>query len=198
MKRSSSRILTTHVGSLVRPPEIVKILQAKEDGASFTPEQAAVIKKAVAEGLSLQAESGIDIPSDGEYSKTGFSGYITDRLNGFEYRTDLPGRGGGTSRSRDRTRFAEAYAEIEAPRSGTVSESGRTSSAPFRGYAMCTGPISYRGQAAVQADIDNFRGGMQGLSFEEAFIPAVGPATIELQRANHYYKTEEEYLFAIA
>jgi 5-methyltetrahydropteroyltriglutamate--homocysteine methyltransferase len=177
---------------------VVDILQAKEDGAPFTPEQAAVIRKTVAEGVRMQHETGIDIPGDGEYSKTGFSGYVTDRLSGFEYRTDLPGRGGGTTRSRDRTRFAEAYSEIEAPRSTATSESGRTTSAPFRGYAMCTGPISYRGEAAVQFDIDNFRAALQGLQFEEPFIPAIAPATVELQRANHYYKTEEEYLFAIA
>ncbi|HLF78406.1 MAG TPA: hypothetical protein VJB57_13065, partial [Dehalococcoidia bacterium] len=198
MKRSTNRILTTHVGSLVRPTEIVQIIQGKEDGTPYTPDQAALIKRTVAEGLKLQAESGIDIPSDGEYSKAGFSAYVTDRLTGFEYRTDLPNRGGGTTRSRDRTRFKDAYAEIEAPRPGPIAESGRTQSMPFRGYAMCTGPISFRGEAAVQNDIDNFKAGMQGLNFEEAFIPAIAPATVELQRANHYYKTEEEFLFAIA
>ena len=101
-------------------------------------------------------------------------------------------------RSRDRTRFPEAYSEIEGQRPNSTSNSGLMASSPFRGYAVCTGPISYRGEAAVQADIDNFRAGMQGLSFEGPFIPAIAPATVELQRANHYYKTEEEYLFAIA
>src|ERR1043166_2805575 len=105
MKRSQSRILTTHVGSLVRPREIVDILQRKEDGQSFSAVERALRPRHVADAVRMQAECGIDIPSDGEYSKTGFSQYITDRLTGFELRTDLPGRGGGTARSRDRKRF---------------------------------------------------------------------------------------------
>src|SRR5262249_10639216 len=115
MKRSENRILTTHVGSLVRPPEIVRILQAKPDGTPFSDEQAQIVRRNVAEAVRLQAETGIDIPSDGEYSKSGFSGYVTDRLTGFEPRTDLAGRGGGTQRSRDRRRFDAAYQEIDAP-----------------------------------------------------------------------------------
>jgi 5-methyltetrahydropteroyltriglutamate--homocysteine methyltransferase len=193
MKRSTDRILTTHVGSLVRPPQVVEILQRKEDGQPFSAAEADTIRKTVAEGLRLQAESGIDIPSDGEYSKAGFSAYITDRLSGFEWRTDLPGRGGGTTRSRDRRRFADAYQVIEGGGGGAL-----VGAAARRGYPVCTSPITYRGQEAVAADIANFRAGMQGLSFEEAFIPAVGPGTIQLQRANHYYKDDEEFLFAIA
>jgi 5-methyltetrahydropteroyltriglutamate--homocysteine methyltransferase len=137
----------------------------------------------------MQAECGIDIPSDGEYSKSGFAQYITDRLTGFETRDDLPGRGGGTTRSRDRRRFADAYREIEGGAQG-----GTTSMA----NSMCTGPITYRGTAAVQTDIANFKAALQGQPFEEAFVPAVAPGTIELQRANHYYRTEEEYLWALA
>src|SRR5262249_10092083 len=113
MKRSQSRILTTHVGSLVRPREIVDILQRKEDGHPFTDVERALLARHVAEAVPMQAECGVDVPSDGEYSKTGFSQYITDRLTGFELRPDLPGRGGGTARSRDRKRFPDAYREIE-------------------------------------------------------------------------------------
>src|SRR5437773_12078828 len=108
MKRSTNRIVTTHVGSLVRPPEIIMLLQAKPDGVPFSPEQRQVLTAHIGEAVRRQAECGIDIPSDGEYSKAGFAGYITDRLSGFEVRTDLPGRGGGTLRSRDRRRFADA------------------------------------------------------------------------------------------
>ncbi|PYN85368.1 MAG: methionine synthase, partial [Candidatus Rokuibacteriota bacterium] len=87
MKRSQSRILTTHVGSLVRPREIVDILQRKEDGQPFTDLGRALLARHVADAVRMQAECGIDVPSDGEYSKTGFSQYITDRLTGFELRT---------------------------------------------------------------------------------------------------------------
>ena len=189
MKRSRSRILTTHVGSLVRPPEMVEILRRKADGSPFADGDRAILARHVAEGVRMQAECGIDIPSDGEYSKSGFAQYITDRLTGFETRDDLPGRGGGTTRSRDRRRFADAYREIEGGAQG-----GTTSMA----NSMCTGPITYRGTAAVQTDIANFKAALEGQRFEEAFVPAVAPGTIELQRANHYYRTEEEYLWALA
>jgi 5-methyltetrahydropteroyltriglutamate--homocysteine methyltransferase len=189
MKRSERRILTTHVGSLVRPAEMVEILRRKADGAPFGDGERATLARHVAEAVRMQAECGIDIPSDGEYSKSGFAQYITDRLTGFETRDDLPGRGGGTTRSRDRRRFADAYREIEGGAQG-----GTTSMA----NSMCTGPITYRGSAAVQTDIANFKAALQGQRFEEAFIPAVAPGTIELQRANHYYRTEEEYLWALA
>ena len=189
MKRSGSRILTTHVGSLVRPAEMVEILRRKADGAPFSAGDRAILARHVAEGVRMQEECGIDVPSDGEYSKSGFAQYITDRLTGFETRNDLPGRGGGTTRSRDRRRFAEAYRVIEGGVQG-----GTTSMA----NSMCTGPIAYRGSTAVQTDLANFTAALHGRSFEEAFIPAVAPGTIELQRANHFYKTEEDYLGALA
>src|SRR5215470_1533287 len=108
VKRSNRPILTTHVGSLVRPPEMVEILQRKEDGTLFGDAECTILSRHVADAVRMQAECGVDIPSDGEYSKTGFSQYIADRLTGFELRTDLPGRDGGTARSRDRKRFPDA------------------------------------------------------------------------------------------
>ncbi len=196
MKISQSRILTTHVGSLVRPREIVDILQRKEDGQPFPDLGRALLARHVAEAVRMQAECGIDVPSDGEYSKTGFSQYITDRLTGFELRTDLPGRGGGTARSRDRKRFPDAYREIEGSSQNAPTSTGQPQLQMI--HTVCTGPITYRGQAAVQTDIANFKAALAGQRFEEAFIPAVAPGTIELQRANHFYKTQEEFLYAIA
>ena len=186
MKRSTERILTTHVGSLVRPPEIVELTRRRDAGGPFEGEELAALKRAIDDAVRTQAECGIDIPSDGEYSKSSFSGYVTDRLTGFEM---LPGeRGlGGFTRSRDRKRFAEAYAELEgAPGRGAF------------GYPVCTGPITYRGEAFVKQDLDNFREALKGLPFAEGFVPAAAPGTIELQRRNEYYKTPEEYVFAIA
>jgi 5-methyltetrahydropteroyltriglutamate--homocysteine methyltransferase len=196
MKRSQRRILTTHVGSLVRPREMVDILQRKEDGQPFTESEHTLLARHVAEAVRLQAECGIDIPSDGEYSKTGFSQYITDRLTGFELRTDLPGRGGGTARSRDRKRFPDAYREIEGSSQNAPTSTGQPQVQMI--HTVCTGPITYRGQAAVQTDIANFKAALAPHRFEEAFVPAVAPGTIELQRANHFYKTQEEFLYAIA
>ena len=79
MKRSERRILTTHVGSLVRPQEVVDVLQRKADGQAFSDSERALVARHVADAVRMQAECGIDVPSDGEYSKTGFSQYITDR-----------------------------------------------------------------------------------------------------------------------
>ena len=196
MKRSQDRILTTHVGSLVRPDEIVDLLRRKADGQPFTGAERAVVARHVAAAVRMQVECGIDVPSDGEYGKTGFSQYITDRLTGFEFRTDLPGRGGGTARSRDRKRFPEAYREIEGSSQNAPTSTGQPQLAMV--HTVCTGPIAYRGHAAVQTDIANFQAALAGQRVEEAFLPAVAPGTIELQRANHFYKTEEEYLYAIA
>src|SRR5262245_4344090 len=87
MKRSTDRILTTHVGSLVRPPGLVDIMRAKESGQTYDREElAARVRNAVMEVLRRQVEAGVDIPSDGEYSKPSFSGYVNERLTGFERR----------------------------------------------------------------------------------------------------------------
>lgn len=185
MKHSTDRILTTHVGSLVRPPEVVALTSGRELGRPYTEEELAALARTVASAVRTQEECGIDIPSDGEYSKSSFSGYANDRLTGFEARPGERGLG-GSARGRDRKRFADAYQEIDG---GTFSSAGGV---------LCSGPISYRGEAVLQQDLDRFKAALAGRDFEEAFIPAVGPGTIELQRRNEYYRTQEEYLLAIA
>jgi 5-methyltetrahydropteroyltriglutamate--homocysteine methyltransferase len=194
MKHSTDRILTTHVGSLVRPPEVVEIMRGREPGQPFTDAERAVLKRAVADIVQMEAECGVDIPSDGELSKSSFSGYVTDRLSGFEAR---PGERSLLARSRDRARFTEAYAELDQPLPSGAMGGGAGMSA-LMGPMVCVGPISYQGEALVENDIANFRAALEGKDFAEAFIPAVGPATIELQRRNEYYKSPEEYVFAIA
>jgi 5-methyltetrahydropteroyltriglutamate--homocysteine methyltransferase len=186
MKRSTNRILTTHVGSLVRPPEVREVLQAKDSGILDTTQVAARVRDAIAAVVKRQADCGIDIPSDGEYSKSSFSGYANDRLSGFEMR---PGANEIFRRGRDRRAFAEFYQEYDASQGGA----GAAGIA-----AVCTGPIRYVGEAAVQADIENFQAALSQVQVEEAFIPAVAPGTIELQRRNEYYPTADDYLFAIA
>jgi 5-methyltetrahydropteroyltriglutamate--homocysteine methyltransferase len=188
------RIPTTHVGSLVRPPEVVAIMRGHEAGQPFSDDQRATLTRSVAEAVREEAACGIDIPSDGEFSKSSFSGYVTDRLTGFETR---PGERSLLARSRDRARFPEAYAEMETPLpSGAIG--GAAGATGAFGPTVCVGPISYKGEALVEDDIARFKAALAGVSVEEAFIPAVGPATIELQRRNAYYKTQEEYVFAIA
>ena len=143
------------------------------------------IDRQVAAAVRMEADCGIDVPSDGELSKSSFSAYVHDRLTGFEVRPPTPGRR-LFDRGRDRKKFVEAYAEID----------GGASTA--EGTAACTGPIAYRGEALVAADLATLKHAVQDLPFAEAFVPAVAPGTVELQRRNEYYKTEEEYLYAIA
>lgn len=180
MKRSTDRILTTHVGSLPRPPDIA---DAVTRGQARGPEFDARLKAAVAEIVRQQAENGIDVPSDGELSKLGFANYVDERLTGWEHRPDVPARPVG----RDRKAFAEFYAELEPQGPGGG-----------RGAMVCTAPITYKGEAILRRDLENFKAALAGMQVEEAFVPAIAPGTVELQRRNAYYKTEEEFLFAIA
>jgi len=188
MKRSMERILTTHIGSLVRPPDLVAMMRAKEECQPYAQEKLADrVRHAVREVVQAQVEAGIDIPSDGEYGKPSFSGYVNERLTGFERRPRDPQQGPLLNWGRDRKLFHEFYEEYDR---ATGSASGYP--------VVCTGPIAYQGHGAVRTDIENFKAALAGLPVDEAFIPAVAPGTIELQRRNEYYPTEEAYLFAIA
>ena len=188
MKNSSSRILTTHIGSLARPPEILEILRAKEAGEPYdVGALAGLVRQSVQDVVRRQVQTGIDVPSDGEYGKPSFSTYVQDRLTGFEARPLEPGESPLLNWGRDRTIFQDFYREYDG---GATSGTGRR--------IVCTSPITYRGQDAVQSDIENFRAALESSAPEEAFIPAVAPGTIELQRKNEYYATDEEFLTAIA
>ena len=188
MKRSTDRILTTHVGSLVRPPGLVELMRAKESGQPYDQQELATrVRNSVQEVVHKQVEVGVDIISDGEYGKPSFSGYVNERLSGFERRPRDPNESPLLNWGRDRQLFREFYEEYDR---ATGSASGYP--------VVCTGPIAYQGQAAVQSDIATFKAALAGVNPEEAFIPAVAPGTIELQRRNTYYPTDEAYLFAIA
>jgi 5-methyltetrahydropteroyltriglutamate--homocysteine methyltransferase len=186
MKRSSQRILTTHAGSLPRPPDLLEMVRALADGRPYDRDAyTRRVTSAVGEIVRRQVELGVDVIDDGEMGKPSFVTYITDRLSGFELSdqpTELPWSG-----SKEYVSFPEFYA-------ATV---GQTPNARARRFA-CTGPIAYRGQAQVKADIDNLKAALGGVGIEEAFIPAISPSNVEGRQDNHYYKTDEEYLFAIA
>jgi len=186
VRRSIERILTTHVGSLIRPPELLDALRARQAGDDGAWGGAVV--RAVHDVVRRQVESGIDIPNDGEYSKTGFTAYVSERLTGFEMRPPPPGQSAMLNRGRDRRAFADFYREYDTTEG--QSESGLA--------AVCVGPIAYRGQATLRTDLDTLRAATADAGATEAFVPAAAPGTIELQRTNAYYPTEEAYLFAIA
>jgi 5-methyltetrahydropteroyltriglutamate--homocysteine methyltransferase len=194
MKRSTDRIITTHVGSLARLPEVVAPMKARESGGSIDEAAfAAAVKGAVKTVVKRQVEIGIDCVSDGEQSKTSFNNYVTERLTGYEAGAGVPsGAGSGPvawSGSRERAAFPEFYEWY-----------GRQVSAPLSAQAVftCTGPITYRGQAAVQTDIANVKAAAVAAGANEVFMPAVAAATVAASRPNEYYKSDEEYLNAIA
>ena len=188
MKNSTSRILTTHVGSLARPPELMELMLAKENGRPYGPVALAVqVRESVANVVKRQVEAGIDIPSDGEYGKPSFSAYVNDRLTGFEPRPRNPNESPILNWGRDRKAFLEFYEEYD----GAARDSQANP-------VVCTGPIAQVGQDAVQTDIANFQAALANVEVEDAFLPAVAPGTVEGQRRNEYYPTVKEYLYGVA
>jgi len=187
MKRSNDRILTTHVGSLIRPSALQEFLRAKQAGKSYDQaEYNACLKSSVAEVVRKQAEVGVDVVSDGEFGKSiSWSQYVLERLSGFERRRIAPGANPFT-RGVDREKFAEFYAELDA-REGVATTV----------EAVCVGPIAYTGQAELKCDIDNFKAALQDVKVEEAFLPVAAPASVIPDRKNEYYKSEEELIRAI-
>jgi 5-methyltetrahydropteroyltriglutamate--homocysteine methyltransferase len=189
MKRSTERILTTFVGSLARPPDLVELLKTKESGQPYDRQKFdGRVKSAVAEIVRRQAEAGVDIVSDGEQSKAGFVNYIGERLAGFEPRP-APPRAGPWAGSREIIDFPEYYEWYSRARGPSVGPSTAL---------VCTGPIAYKGQDALRRDIENFKAALKEVKVEEVFMPATSPANVEAQRKNEYYATEEAYLYAIA
>ena len=187
MKRSTDRILTTHVGSLIRPPALQEIMRAKQADKAY--DQAAYetcLKESVADVVGRQAETGIDVVSDGEYGKAiSWNQYVIERLSGFELRAIPPGYRPGIPGA-DRTRFKEFYAELDV----------REPMANARMVA-CVGPVKYIGQAIVQRDIDNFKAALKGRKVEEAFMPVVAPSSVLPDRKDEHYKGEEDWLDAV-
>jgi 5-methyltetrahydropteroyltriglutamate--homocysteine methyltransferase len=187
MKRSTERILTTHVGSLIRPPALQQFLRAKQAGQPF--DQGAYqecLAHSVADVVRRQSEAGIDVVSDGEFGKSiSWSQYVLDRLSGFERRPVAPGENPFV-RGADRQRFADFYAELDA-REGVATSMD----------SVCVGPITYTGQAELARDIENFKAALRTLNVAEAFLPVAAPASVIPDRKNEYYKTDEECLVAI-
>lgn len=189
MKRSTDRILTTHVGSLIRPPELQDFLRAVQSGKPY--DEAAYqrcLSDSVVAVVAQQAATGIDVPSDGEFGKSiSWAQYALTRLSGFERRPIKEDKANPFKRGADRTRFAEFYAELDAKEAvSTTTE------------AICVGPISYSGQAELQRDIANFKAALEKVKVEDAFLPVAAPASVIPDRKNEFYKTDEELQSAIA
>jgi 5-methyltetrahydropteroyltriglutamate--homocysteine methyltransferase len=193
---AQDRILTTHVGSLIRPTELTDFLRKQQDGEKIDPAAyETCLARSVADVVRKQAETGIDIVSDGEFGKNlSWSRYVLERMSGFEERH---GGGVGSIRAtagKDRRDFAEFYAEYEAA-NGFV---GMGRSFAKLGLWYVTGPISYTGQKIIQRDIDGFKAALEGVKTEGAFLPVVAPASVAPERGEEFYKSSDESLFAIA
>jgi 5-methyltetrahydropteroyltriglutamate--homocysteine methyltransferase len=187
MKRSSDRILTTHVGSLIRPTALQEFLRAEQAGKPYDEAAyAKCLKESVAEVVREQADVGVDVVSDGEFGKSiSWSQYVLERLSGFERRPIKPGANPFT-RGLDRERFAEFYAELDAREAVATAVE-----------AVCVGPVAYTGQAELKRDIDNFKSALRDVKVEEAFLPVAALASVIPDRKNEYYKTDEELIRAI-
>ncbi len=185
MKRSTDRILTTHCGSLPRPHDLLDLMKAKLSGERYDADAyASRVLSAVTEAVRRQAESGVDIVSDGEQGKPSFFAYVSERLSGFEPR---PGTRWRLFQAEVKA-FPEYYKQYfsQAMLGGAI--------APVVPM-VCTGPVSYRGQDAVRSDIANLKAALAGVKTEEVFMPAVAPSGVG---RNEYYRSDAEYLHAVA
>ncbi len=182
MKRSRERILTTFVGSLIRPPELRELISAKEPPDQQTYLE--TLRASVADAVRKQAEVGLDVVSDGEFGKSNWASYILDRVTGFELRPAPPGTPVYNRFGRERDEFADFYS------AQTVGEWTPK-------IIVCTGPIGYD-KTHILRDIDNFKNALNNVSVEEAFMPVVAPASFVREAKNEHYPSEEAYVYAIA
>jgi 5-methyltetrahydropteroyltriglutamate--homocysteine methyltransferase len=179
--RSTERFLTTHTGSLPRPPDLIRMMFAKEEGVPVDPTAlGASVRAAVAEVVRKQVEAGVSIVNDGEMSKPSYATYVKDRLSGF----------GGAShplRYRDLVDFPEMAKRV-------FGDPGRSR----RRTPACDGPIRVRDPRAVEVDVDNLRAARDAAKADHVFMSAASPGVISLFFRNDHYPSHEAYLYAIA
>jgi 5-methyltetrahydropteroyltriglutamate--homocysteine methyltransferase len=181
MELSTDRILTTHVGSLPRPPQLLEVLSASgsfdQGKANADPDYDRRTREAVAQVVREQVQAGTDIISDGEMGRVLFSTYATERLTGFG------------SEPRTWTGLVEfsMFPEFFEPMLATPNV-----------LPVCTGDVTWRGPEYIQADIERFRGALQEVKPREAFMTAVSPGQIYFNTSNDFYPGEEAFVMACA
>ena len=182
MKRSASRILTTHTGSLPRTTKLQELLREREEQRDLDPEAfAAGVREGVAEVVARQQSAGVDVVNDGEQGRSQYATYVKERLTGFE----------GERLVRSRPRLDDAdFPDFAATQ---THMSSRNMPQP-----ACTGPIGWRDFPAVQQDVDNLKAATADSQAEEVFMTAASPGVIANFLPNEYYPTEEAYLYALA
>jgi 5-methyltetrahydropteroyltriglutamate--homocysteine methyltransferase len=187
MLYSTDRIMTTHAGSLPRLADLRDLVIAKANGAPYDPAAlAARLASAVAETVRRQTECGLDCVNDGELSKTNFTDYVRSRIAGYVARPSAGPRRLSIT-ARDEVKFP-GYFEVN-PRARPVGPPT---------MPVCVEKLRYVGQADLAADLANFKAALATVDVAEGFLPANTPGTIEHWMANEYYKSDEEFVFAIA
>jgi len=210
MQRSLERIITTQVGSLPRPIDLRRMWDDRLAGRAYDPDAfAARVKSAVAEMVRQQAECGIDVVSDGEQGRIGWTAFLPERLNGLEdqpvVRTDPTGGGVG-GREQAKGEFDGYLAE--RARLQTIGEGREYVPTPeavnaLQVQTLCVGPVSHKGLGPIEREIGNLHAALAETRVVEAFLPSVGPDNMGYQpgQVEHYleyYPSQEEYLRACA
>jgi len=180
MKRSTSRILTTHTGSLPRSQKVVELMLAEDNnpGARRAEFQAAV-RDAVAGVVRKQVECGIDIINDGEQGRPDYTAHVLRRLSGFHGKSTTP-LGTGDNEFPELAELLKPFAS------------------PFQYRPACTGPVDWTDWPAAQADIDLAKEAVKGAKAEEFFMTSPSPGQIARYLKNDYFPTEEAYIFRLA
>jgi 5-methyltetrahydropteroyltriglutamate--homocysteine methyltransferase len=188
MKRSTDRILTTHVGALPGPMQGTQEAMPDDE-----------LRVAVRDVVRKQRDAGVDFINEGELTKGGnFVTFINSRLSGFEA-SDAAAMGAVLTSSQDWTEFSDFYSKALAR--GTLFEptGAVPDQAPSRRMALlCRGPVEYIGQQSLQREIDALRDALDGHPASDAFLTTTAPASIEVGRTNEYYRSQEEFVYALA
>lgn len=188
MRRSENRILTTHVGSLPRPRNLIDLMIAGDSGETIDPAHYdATLKDAVTASVQKQVDLGVDVVDDGELSKRGFAVYAHDRLGGLEP-TGKP-RPSPWANSRESIDFPEVYEKSVQPFRGAPTASNM--------QMVCTSAITYKGRDLLERDLTNLRRAVDAAGAEEAFVPAISPSDVVGNQLNEFYADEEEFLYAV-
>jgi len=180
MRRSTERMLTTHTGSLPRPAAVIELLvqEQKQPGANRAA-LAAAVERAVADVVRKQVAAGLDVINDGEQGRTDYTVHVIDRLTGFEG-TLAPPKGIGEPEFPELAQLLSQFAS------------------PFQRWPACSGPVAWKDFAAVEADIARAKAAMAQAAAQEHFFTSPSPGQIARYLKNEHYKSDEEYLFALA
>jgi 5-methyltetrahydropteroyltriglutamate--homocysteine methyltransferase len=212
MKRSVSRIITTHSGSLSRPPDLLALNRARAQGEKVDdPTYEQCLSGAIVDVVRRQRDAGIDVPDDGEFPKPmaaqfdygAWWNYAFARLEGFVPAESVPEskhKKSGVAElaltsfgnRRDWQKFSEFYQDPES--TGTLLGSAVRRS---RRRPVCTGPLKYIGQAAIAADIAKLKAAMTAAGVDEGFMCSISPGSFA-RGENLHYQTGEEFVFAAA